>query len=95
MDKEHQEKVNKMKLEVMELKKAFDNRIAEFKKQIEAYKQNNEIIEALKKAHAQELGAHVQEHNKKYNILLQDKLEGEDAMKAKHKAEIDQLNADW
>lgn len=38
MDKEHQEKVNSMKLEVMELKKAFDNRIAEFKKQIEQYK---------------------------------------------------------
>lgn len=41
-----------MKLEVMELKKAFDNRIADFKKQVEAYKENNEVIEALKKAHA-------------------------------------------
>jgi len=48
-----------MKLEVMELKKAFDNRIAEFKKQIEQYKSNNEVIDALKKAHAKELAAHV------------------------------------
>ena len=34
------------------------------------YKNNNEAIEALKKAHQKELAAHVQEHNKKYSELL-------------------------
>ena len=34
------------------------------------FQANNEALEALKKQHAKELAAHVQEHNKKYNELL-------------------------
>ena len=71
-----------MKTEVADLKKGFDNRVQEFKKQIDEFKKNNEAIEALKKAHAKELAQHVQEHNKKYNDLLTEKLNSEDALKA-------------
>ena len=66
----------------MDLKKGFDMRCQEFKKQIEEFKQNNEAIEALKKAHAKEIAAHVQESNKKYNELLTEKLNSEDKLKA-------------
>ena len=48
-----------MKTEVADLKKGFDNRVTEFKKQIDEFKKNNEAIEALKKAHAKELAEHV------------------------------------
>jgi hypothetical protein len=34
------------------------------------FKNNNEALDALKKAHAKELAAHVQEHNRKYSDLL-------------------------
>ena len=71
-----------MKTEVADLKKGFDNRVQEFRKQIDEFKKNNEAIEALKKAHAKELAQHVQEHNKKYNDLLTEKLNSEDALKA-------------
>ena len=71
----------------MEIKSGFDRRCQEFKKQIEEFKANNEAIEALKRAHAKEIAAHVQEHNKKYNDLLTDKLNSEDALKAKAEAE--------
>ena len=71
-----------MKTEVADLKKGFDNRVLEFKKQIDEFKKNNEAIEALKKAHQKELAEHVQEHNKKYNELLTEKLNSEDALKA-------------
>jgi hypothetical protein len=46
-----------------------------------AYKNNNEAIEALKKAHAKEIAAHVQEHNRKFNELLQQKMDSEDALR--------------
>jgi len=46
------------------------------------FKNNNEAIEALKKAHAKELAAHVREHNAKYNELLQQKLDSEDALRS-------------
>ena len=42
----------------------------------------------MKKAHAKEIAAHVQEHNRKFNELLQQKMDSEDALKAK--AEKDQ-----
>ena len=78
----HKTRVSEMRTEVADLKKGFDNRVMEFKQQIEAFKKNNEAIEALKKAHAKELGEHVQESNKKYNKLLTEKLNSEDALKA-------------
>ena len=59
------------------------------------FKNNNEAIEALKKAHAKELAAHVQEHNKKYNQLLQDKLDSEDALKSQFDKEKIQIDKDW
>ena len=38
------------------------------------------MIDELKRAHAKELADHVRESNKKYNDLLQEKLNSEDAM---------------
>ena len=67
-----------MKTEVMDIRKGFEERVKEFKKQIDDFRKNNEAIDALKKAHAKELAAHVQEHNKKYNELLTEKLNSED-----------------
>lgn len=49
---------------------------------MEDYRKNNDIIDELKKAHQKELAAYVQEHNKKYNELLKDKFNSEDALKA-------------
>jgi hypothetical protein len=72
-----------MKANMKEIKSKFDDRCAEFKQQLLEFKNNNEAIEALKKAHKIELAAHVQEHNKKYNELLQSKLDSEDALKEK------------
>ena len=60
-----------------------------------AFKNNNEAIEALKKAHAKELAAHVQEHNKKYNELLTEKLNSEDALKAQAEADKKALIKEW
>ena len=84
-----------MKTEVMDLKKAFENRCAEFKKQVDDFKKNNEAMEALKKAHAKEIAQYVQEHNKKYNELLTDKLNSEDALRAEHKQATSTLNKEW
>ena len=71
-----------MRTEVADLKKGFDNRVMDFKKQIDEFKKNNEAIEALKKAHQKEIAEHIQESNKKYNELLTEKLNSEDALKA-------------
>ena len=38
MEETHRKKLDDMKLEVMDLKKGFDNRCQEFKKQIEEFK---------------------------------------------------------
>ena len=84
-----------MRTEVMDLKKGFDLRCQEFKKQIEEFKQNNEAIEALKKAHAKEIAAHVQESNKKYNELLTEKLNSEDALRIKAETEKAALVKEW
>ena len=70
-----------MKTEVQEIRKAFENKCQEFKRQVDEFKKNNEALEALKKAHAKELANHVQESNKKYNELLTEKLNSEDALK--------------
>jgi hypothetical protein len=59
-----------MKENLVEIKKKFEQRCEEFKKQMLEYKNNNEVIEALKKAHLKEIAAHVQEHNRKFNDLL-------------------------
>ena len=70
-----------MKDNMVEIKKRFEQRCEEFKKQLAEFKNNNEAIEALKRAHKAEIAAHVQEHNRKYNELLQQKLDMEDRMK--------------
>lgn len=59
------------------------------------FQANNEALEALKKQHAKELAAHVQEHNKKYNELLTEKLNSEDALKAQAEAEKKALIKEW
>jgi len=69
--------------------------VAEFKKQLDEFKANNEAIDALKKAHAKELAAHVQEHNKKYNELLTEKLNTEDALKKQAEADRNALIKEW
>ena len=60
------------------MKAGFDARVAEFRKQVDEFKKNNEAIDALKKAHAKELANLTQEANKKYNDLLKEKLDSED-----------------
>jgi len=52
LEQSHASKVQEMRVEVMDLKKGFENRCAEFKKQIQDFKSNNEAVDALKKAHA-------------------------------------------
>ena len=59
LEKSYKEKAADMKLEVMEAKKKFEQRCEEFKRQLLEFKNNNEAIDALKKAHAKELAAHV------------------------------------
>ena len=76
-----------MKMEVQDIRQKFETRCQEFKKQVEDFKKNNEAIEALKKAHAKELAAHVQESNKKYNDLLKAKMDMEDALNAQFEAD--------
>jgi len=49
----------------------------------------------LKKAHAKELAAHVQESNKKYNDLLMEKLSSEEALKAEFAVEKTALTKHW
>lgn len=70
-----------MKDQVTGLKRAFDDRVQEFKKQIDEFKKNNEAVEALKKAHAKEIANHIQEHNSKFNNLLTEKLNSEDTLR--------------
>lgn len=93
MDKQYKEKCQDMKMDLQEMKKRFDDRVEEYRKQLVAFKNNNEAIEALKKAHAKELAAHVQEHNRKYNELMQAKLDSEDALKAQAEKEKQELTA--
>ena len=73
-----------MKDNMVEIKKRFEQRCEEFKKQLAEFKNNNEAIEALRKAHKIEIAAHVQEHSGKYNTLLQEKLD----MEGRRKAEL-------
>lgn len=49
------------------MKKKFESRCEDFKKQMDDYKKNNDVIDELKKVHSKELAAYIQEHNKKYN----------------------------
>ncbi len=84
-----------MRLEVLDAKKRFEQRVEEFKKQLDDYRKNNDIIDELKKAHARELATHIQEHNKKYNELLKAKLDSEDALKAQFEADKAALIKEW
>lgn len=82
VEKDYQQKVGGFKLEVLDMKKKFDSRIDEFRKQMDDYKKSNDVIDELKKAHQKELSAYVQEHNKKYNELLKEKFNSEDSLKS-------------
>jgi len=95
VEKEYQAKVTDMRLEVLDAKKRFEQRIEDFKKQIDDYRKNNDIIDELKRAHAKELANHVQENNKKYNELLKAKLDSEDALKAQFEADKAALLKDF
>ena len=79
----------------MDMKKKFEGRVEEFKKQMDDYRKNNDVIDELKKAHQKELAAYIQEHNKKYNELLKEKLNSEDALKAQFEKEKANLIKDW
>ena len=48
-----------MRLEVMDAKKRFEQRMEDFKRQLEDYRKNNDVIDELKKAHAKELATHI------------------------------------
>ncbi len=82
MEKEQASKVGELKLEVMDAKKRFEQRLEELRKQMDDYKKNNDVLDEMKKAHQKELAAYIQEHNRKYNELLKEKLNSEDALKA-------------
>lgn len=77
------------------MRKKFENRVDEFRKQMEDFKKNNDALDELKKAHQKELAAYIQEHNKKYNELLKEKLNSEDALSAKAEAEKAALIKEW
>ena len=49
----------------------------------------------MKKAHAKEIAAHVQESNKKYNDLLMEKLNSEEKLKKDFADEKAQLIKEW
>ena len=51
VEKDYQGKVADLKLEIMDAKKRFEQRVEEFRKQIDDYKKNNDVIDELKKAH--------------------------------------------
>lgn len=59
VEEEHNRKVADLRTQVMDIKAGFDNRVNEFKKQIDDFRKNNEAIDALKKAHAKEMAEHV------------------------------------
>ena len=59
LEREYKEKALDMKDNLVSIKKKFEERCDDFRKQLLEYKNNNEAIEALKKAHAKELAAHV------------------------------------
>lgn len=67
-----------MKLELLDAKKRFESRCEEFKRQVEDFRKNNDVMDELKRQHAKELANHVQESNKKYNELLKEKFQMED-----------------
>ena len=95
LEAEQKAKIADFKSQVEELKAGFDRRVQEYKKQLAEFQANNEAIEALKKAHAKELASHVQEHNKKYNELLTEKLNSEDALKSQAEADKKALIKEW
>lgn len=84
-----------MKLEVLDMKKKFENRADELRKQVDDFRKNNDVIEEMKKAHQKELAAYIQEHNKKYNELLKDKLNMEDQLKAQAESDRQALIKEW
>ncbi len=42
-------------MEVMDMKKKFDQRVEDFRKQMEDYKKNNDVMDEMRKAHQREL----------------------------------------
>ena len=62
----HQEKVENLKLDVIEMKKKFDDWVTDLKNQLKNHESNNEATEELKR----KLAEHVRESNKKYSDLL-------------------------
>ena len=84
-----------MKDNMVEIKKRFEQRCEEFKKQLAEFKNNNEAIEALKRAHKVEIASHVQEHNTKYNQLLTDKLDMEERLKEDFIKEKEKLRGEF
>jgi hypothetical protein len=59
LDKQYKSKTEEMKVNMKEIKGKFDERCNEFKQQMLEFKNNNEAIDALKKAHKIELASHV------------------------------------
>ncbi len=61
------QKVEAMKLEVMEAKAKFDRKLESLTKELKDNKRNNEAIEELNRKHKLELEKYVKEHNLKYS----------------------------
>ena len=67
----HNEKVENLKLDVIELRQKFQDRIEDFKDEMKNYAANTDAIEELKKRHNKEMAEYVTESNTKYTDLLQ------------------------
>lgn len=75
------QKVEAMKLEVMEAKAKFDRKLEQLTRELKDNKRTNEAIEEVNRKHQLELEKYIKEHNLKYNQLMQEKMVGEDRLK--------------
>ena len=91
----HNEKVENLKLDVIELRQKFQDRIEDFKDEMKNYAANTDAIEELKKRHNKEMAEYVTESNTKYTDLLQQKLDMEDKMSDDFKKDKKKMMSDF
>ena len=89
--KEFKQKVNGMKKELDCAKKKFKQRLKEFSETSETLKSNqsisNDELDQLKRAHQEEIDDLVKKTNKKYNDMLNERMDMEDALRKEHELE--------
>ena len=87
------QRVEGMKLEVMDAKAKFDRKIEMLGKELKENKRANEAIEELKRKHQMEIEKYVREHNLKYNQLIGEKMQEEDKLREQFAKEKKQMEA--